>query len=283
MSRVTVILAFYRNIQFLRFVLAGFARQSLRDFEVIIADDGSDRATVAQVHAIMAASPFDIRHVWHEDRGFRKNKILNRAIVAAQSDYLVFVDGDCVPHREFVRNHLEHAQPKVCLAGRRVDLSDRMTQKLSEQKILQGYLEKHLVQMLLDSMLLGTRNVEKGVYLSSPHLRKITNRKKRGLLGCNFSLHKADILSINGFDERYEAPGVGEDLDLEFRLERNNVVLRSLSNAAVQYHLYHRKQEIGAANIALFRQVQKAGVFFTPFGIEQNRTAPGEGTSRQVL
>jgi cellulose synthase/poly-beta-1,6-N-acetylglucosamine synthase-like glycosyltransferase len=272
MIGATIIIAFYRKTHFLRLVLAGFARQSFQDFEILIADDGSDAAAVEEVRAIIASNPRHIRHIWHEDRGFRKNKILNSATATALSDYLIFADADCVPHRDFVRNHVENAQPKVCLAGRRVDLSERITEKLSEEKIRAGYLEKHLAQMLLDSLLLGSKNVEKGIYIKSKYLGGIINRKKRGLLGSNFSLHKADLLSINGFDERYEAPGIGEDRDIEFRLEQNNVHVKSLGNVAIQYHLYHQKLAIGEANARLFKKVQASGIFFTPFGIKKKYT-----------
>ncbi|MGH7492528.1 MAG: glycosyltransferase [bacterium] len=271
MIRATIIIAFYRKTHFLRLVLAGFARQSFQDFEILIADDGSDDAVVEEVHALIAASPHHIRHIWHEDRGFRKNRILNRAIVAAQSDYLIFVDGDCVPHREFVRDHFEKGQPKTCLAGRRVDLSKRITGKLSEEKIRAGYLEKQLGQMLLDSLLLGSKNVEKGIYIRSKYLGGLMSRKKRGLLGSNFSLHKADLLSINGFDERYEEPGIGEDRDIEFRLEQNNIAVKSLGNVAIQYHLHHQKQMMGEINVRLFEEVQMSGIFFTPYGIVKKR------------
>ncbi len=269
MKRATIIIAFYRNLQFLRMVLAGFARQSLQDFEIVIADDGSSQAVVEEVHAMMARSPYEMRHVWQEDRGFRKNRILNKAVLAADSEYLIFTDGDCVPHPEFVREHYVNRQAKVCLAGRRVDLSARITGKLSGEKIGEGFFENHLPELLFDSLLLQSRNVEKGIYLKPGFLRTIINKKKRDLLGCNFSLHKDDLLSINGFDERYEAPGIGEDYDIQLRLQQNHIVLKSLSNIAIQYHLFHQKLAIGEGNLKLLEQVRASGVYFSPFGIKQ--------------
>ena len=267
--RVTVIIAFYRNLKFLRLVLAGFARQSMQDFEIVIADDGSGPAVVAEVHAMMASSPHEIRHVWQEDIGFRKNRILNKAVLAAEAEYLVFIDGDCVPHVEFVREHYENRRTKVCLVGRRVDLSARITAKLSDDKIRQGFFENHMAELLFDSLLLQSRNVEKGIYVKSDFLRRIINKKKRDLLGCNFSLHKQDLLSINGFDERYEEPGIGEDYDIQLRLEKNNIALQSVINVTIQYHLYHQKLAISDSNAKLLEQVRASGVYFTPFGIDR--------------
>jgi len=269
MIRATIIIAFYRNIQFLRLVLAGFARQSMKDFEIVIADDGSPAKEISEVQSVMDCSRHRIRHIWQEDRGFRKNRILNQAILLADAEYLVFIDGDCVPHSEFVREHYENRQPKVCLAGRRVDLSEMITAKLTEENIREGYLEKHLAELLFDSLLLKSRNVEKGIYIKPGFLRRIINKKKRGLVGCNFSLHKNDLLSINGFDERYEEPGIGEDYDIQLRLGKNNIALKSVSNVAIQYHLYHQKLAIGERNIKLLKQVQASGIYFTPFGVQQ--------------
>jgi len=89
----------------------------------------------------------------------------------------------------------------------------------------------------------------------------------RGLLGCNFSLYKKDIIAINGFDERYEAPSIGEDTDVQFRLELNGVKVKSLNHIAVQYHLYHNLQERLQINIDLFEEVKKAKLAYTQNGI----------------
>ena len=89
----------------------------------------------------------------------------------------------------------------------------------------------------------------------------------RGLLGCNFSLYKKDIIAINGFDERYEAPSIGEDTDVQFRLELNGVKVKSLNHIAVQYHLYHNLQERLQVNLDLFEEVKKLNLAFTSYGL----------------
>jgi hypothetical protein len=95
------------------------------------------------------------------------------------------------------------------------------------------------------------------------------NKKYRGLLGCNFSLHKKDLIDINGFDERYEAPSIGEDSDVEYRLGLNGVKARSINHIAVQYHLYHRLQERLQKNLELFEEVKKSPIAFTPYGLKK--------------
>src|SRR6185436_4375178 len=107
--RLSVVVTTYENPRALALVLAGLYRQSVRHFEILIADDGSGPETAAVVAAAAAAAPVPVRHVWHEDAGFRKCTISNKAIAAAQGDYLVFFDGDCVATRECLAVHLDAA------------------------------------------------------------------------------------------------------------------------------------------------------------------------------
>jgi hypothetical protein len=105
----------------------------------------------------------------------------------------------------------------------------------------------------------------KGWYL--PWLDKVLNRGPKGLLGCNMSMSKADLLAINGFDERYMAPGTGEDSDPDYRLQLLGVKERPIVNMAVQYHLWHKELAQPQVNQAIFQQVKDKAQMWTPFGI----------------
>jgi glycosyltransferase involved in cell wall biosynthesis len=269
MIKASVIAAFYNNIKYLKLVLAGFERQTESDFELIIADDGSKEDVVKEIESIAANHSFRIKHIWHPDKGFRKNKILNQAIVASETDYLIFIDSDCVPHSKFVEEHLNESIENTVCTGRRVNLSQKVTDLLTEEKIREGFLESNNILLLEDALFGQSNYVEKGFYLENKFLRRILNKKYRGLLGCNFSLNKKDILAINGFDERYEAPSIGEDSDIEFRLSLNGVKVKSLNHIAVQYHLYHKLQERLQKNLDLFNEVKKSGIAYTPFGLKK--------------
>lgn len=269
MLKASVIISFYNRIDYLKLVLAGLERQTLRDFEIIIADDGSNEKTVDEVERLSKQIPYPLIHVWHEDKGFRKNKILNTAIASSNSTYLIFIDGDCVPHKEFVKEHINYSSIRKCLTGRRVNLSRKITNTLTIEKIKHGYLENNLHTLVFDGLFGKSDSVERGFYFKNKFVRELLNRKKRGLLGCNFSLHKKDMLAINGFDERYELPSIGEDSDVQYRLELLNVEIVSLGNIAVQYHLYHKLQERPQKNLDLFTEIKKNQLFFTPFGIEK--------------
>ncbi|HSL89537.1 MAG TPA: glycosyltransferase [Ignavibacteriaceae bacterium] len=268
MADATVIASFYNKIDYLKLVLAGFERQTNKNFEVIIADDGSTEDIVKEIESTSKNYAFNIKHIWQEDRGFRKNRILNQAILASNSDYLIFIDADCIPHSHFVEEHVNNRLNEVCLTGRRVNLSEKITTQLTEEKIKEGFPGYRTSLLIKDGLFGKSYDVEKGFYFKSIFLRELFNSKQRGLLGCNFSIHKNEIIKINGFDERYEAPSIGEDSDVQFRLELIGIKIKSLNNIAVQYHLYHKMQKRPQKNLDLFEEVKKSRLAFTPYGIK---------------
>ncbi|MGE5429649.1 MAG: glycosyltransferase [Syntrophomonadaceae bacterium] len=267
MVKASIIISFYARIDYLRLLFAGFERQTLKDFEIIIADDGSKEEVVLEIEKLARGASFPVIHLWHEDKGFRKNKILNRAIAASNSDYLIFVDGDCVPHSSFVEEHFMNRRMRTCLAGRRVNLSEKITKMLSYESVKNGFLERKLPLLIWDGIFGKSFDVEKGFYFKSPAIRNFFNTKKRGIVGCNFSLNKKDFISINGFDERYEKPSIGEDSDVQFRLELEDVNIKSINHMAVQYHLYHVLQARPQENLELFSKIKESKLSFTPCGI----------------
>jgi glycosyltransferase involved in cell wall biosynthesis len=272
MSKASIIIAFYNRIDFLKLVIAGLENQTEKEFEIIIADDGSGQVIVDQIKNLMGNFNGEIKHVWHRKIGFRKNKILNEAIRVSNSNYLIFIDGDCIPHNEFIKEHLFNSAKKIALTGRRVNLSEKVTSLLTPEKIRNQFFNNNFLHLIYDGIFGNSSYVEKGLYVKNVFLRKLMNNKKRGLIGCNFSLYKQDMLDINGFDERYQTPSIGEDTDVEYRLELNGVKIKLVNNIAVQYHLYHRLQERSPKNLLLFNEVKKQQVAFTQFGIQRDNT-----------
>lgn len=261
----SVIIAFYNHTRFLKLVLEGLKRQSDKNFEVVIADDGSRPEVVDEINDLTNSYPFRIRHCWHEDKGWRKNMILNNAVVASESDYLIFIDSDCIPHRHFISEHLLNREKRVILSGRRVNLSESVTEILDTVKVQSGYLEVHILNWLLEGLKGKFTHAEKGLYL--PWLTFFLTKKNYGLLGSNFSIYKEDLLSLNGFDERYLAPTVGEDTELEYRAGLAGIKIKSVRNLAIQYHLYHPKLSRVNDNWAIFEDTKSKGMSRTPYGI----------------
>lgn len=269
--KATLIISVYNRFDFLQLVLAGLETQTETDFEVIISDDGSSEAFVQQLRTYQQSSPLRLRHNWHPDAGFLKNRILNSSIRLAAGSTLIFLDGDCIPHPLFVAEHLALGGPSRCLAGRRIDLSGRLTQQLTPAMIRKGILQRTstMLGQLGDFLARRTFHYMNGFYVRQPLLRRYFNRKERGLLGANFSVQKADLVAVNGFDERYTAPTFGEDSDVEFRLRLNGVAIIPVLNIAVAYHCYHKLLPRLDISRELYEQVVREKVAFTPYGLVQ--------------
>lgn len=266
----SVIISFYRNLKYLKLVLAGFERQSFKNFEIVIADDGSDSEIVSDMKNHLKKTNLNFQHIWHKDEGWRKNKILNKSIIHSKSDYLIFVDGDCIPHKHYVEEHIKNKKPGFILAGRRVNLSKYISSVLTTGKIRKGRLERSLsIKGMLLKFILGGSHLENAIYIRSPFIRKRLNKKEKGVLGSNFSVYKKDILAVNGFDERYKKPAVGEDTDLEFRMRNAGIKVKTLKHLAIQYHLYHKKLIRDDQNMKYLNDVINNKTTYTPYGIEQ--------------
>jgi glycosyltransferase involved in cell wall biosynthesis len=267
--QASVVVAFYNKVRFLELVLAGFARQSTTDFEVIIADDGSTAENVQKVKNLILQYPFSVVHLWQEDNGFRKNVMLNRSISQAQTDTIIFVDGDCIPHSRFVEEHAKSTRQGQCSTGRRVNMSPELSDSLTPEKVRNGFLESANWRFYWDALRGRGNHSGQGRYIESKFMRGWINKKDRGVLGSNFSVNKKDLFSINGFDERYVHPAVGEDTDIEFRLRLNGVKVKSLINVANQYHMYHKLLPREEENPKLFAKVKEENKFFTAYGIKK--------------
>jgi glycosyltransferase involved in cell wall biosynthesis len=254
---LTLVVAVYNKADLLRFVLAACARQSFTDFEVIVADDGSGPAIADVVRDARTTYPFPIGHLWHEDRGWRKNTMLNNAIRAAHSEYLVFIDGDCIPSRHFLRDHHDQRERGRVLLGRRVETSQRWASGLTVAKIASGQFERYGIQEWMDGVNGKALRMEDGIRIPSRLVRTLLLRTVRGMLGSNFSAWRSDLVAINGFDELYTGPGCGEDSDIQFRLGLAGITGKSLRNLAVQYHVHHTITKVSDACWDRFQMVQK--------------------------
>jgi glycosyltransferase involved in cell wall biosynthesis len=268
---LTVILSFYKNVEFLKNVLDSILNQSFRDFELIISDDGSPENIVFEVKKLLNATSLNYQYNWHEDIGFRKTTILNKSVVASKSDYLVFIDGDCLVHHHFLLEHYNGRKKGFVRSGRRVLLTENVTKNLNPEKISSKYFEYAILyELLRDSTKNGIAALEQGIYIKSRILRFLLSNKDRGILGCNFSMYKEDLLRMNGFDERFVKPGVGEDSDLQARIRRtSDIHISSITKRAIVYHQYHKTLKREPDIYDIYHQNNKAGITFTPFGIKK--------------
>ncbi len=254
---VSLVVAVYNKPDVLRFVLAACARQSFTDFEVIIADDGSGPEVTEVIREGQHCYAYPIFHLWHEDRGWRKDTMLNNAIRAARSEYMVFIDGDCLPSRHFLKDHSKERELGRVLLGRRVETSKRWSESLTLGKVQNGSFERLGWQGLLDGLRGDALRLEDSIRIKSRLLRTLLLRNVRGMLGSNFSIFKRDLVAVNGFDELYDGPGCGEDSDIQYRLSLIGVTGKSMRNLAILYHLHHPPTSMSQACLDRFAMVQK--------------------------
>jgi glycosyltransferase involved in cell wall biosynthesis len=263
-SRVTpkasIILATYQWPEALSLVLSALLTQSEKNFEVMIADDGSDERTQKVIEEYAGRGAYRIQHFWQENKGFRKCRVLNRAIAASTGETLIFLDGDCVPHKHFVAQHCMLQDGKHYVAGRRVDLSKEFTAKLNPHRIEKGMLNgvaSGLVSLWMDSIRKGGSTPFHRAYMvRTPFFRKIFGLERVvDLKGCNFSVLRKDMMAIDGFDESYEGYG-REDTDVEIRLQNLGLKIKSAKNLCLQFHLWHKSREFTPANDHLLDEVK---------------------------
>jgi glycosyltransferase involved in cell wall biosynthesis len=228
------VLACYNDADIVERTLAALSRQSCRNFEIVVADDGSREPYAPLLARWAPRFSFPIRHVRHEDLGFRKTRILNRAVHASRFDRLIFLDMDCLPHSAFVRNHLRFVRHGTAITGRRVHIDRSVTPSAAEitaRGVDLGPLK--LIRLWLAGK---AACIEHGVLLP-----EMFESSRRAILGSNFSIVKSDLERINGFNEEVQGAG-WEDSDVDLRLQLAGVKIRDLKNLVIQYHVTHAQR-----------------------------------------
>jgi glycosyltransferase involved in cell wall biosynthesis len=241
--RASVIIAVYKDVQSLSLIITALRRQTYKNFEVIIAEDGENPQMREYVASI---TDLDVKHRTHEDVGVRKARSQNNGIIASSGEYLIFIDGDCVPYTTFVEAHVALAESKTVLSGRRVNLSETLTQKIKAGTLDIIDIEKRLYKYIGLAFEKNSK-YEYGVYLSPsgwlyPLLSKLRKRNT-SILGCNFSCFREYMVALNGFDEGYGETSLSDDTDLDWRFRASGLSIKSCKNVANQFHLWHTYNE----------------------------------------
>ncbi|MDX4060528.1 glycosyltransferase [Aliarcobacter skirrowii] len=273
----SIIISVYKDTDSLDLILESLSKQTVVPDEVIISEDGNSVEMSEYVSiAKNRYNKLDITHLFQEDIGWRKNMALNRAIVASKYEYLIFIDGDCVPFDDFIENHVKQASKKIVLAGKRVELGEQITKEIRSKKLTVSKLTNNYWLYLIKLIKDKTRHLEDILHISyksflSPFLKKEVNY----IIGCNWSAFKEDILAINGFDETYKLPSVGEDIDLGWRFRGLGIELKSCRFNANMVHLYHKKRFAGTEgeiNNKILWKNHAQNKFFCDNGIEKKES-----------
>jgi glycosyltransferase involved in cell wall biosynthesis len=253
MSFISVIITTYNRPDALTAVVEALFTQDDTGFEIIIADDGSGDNTRTAVAALQARAPVALRHVWQEDQGFRAARVRNLGTLDARGDYIIFLDGDCIPQRDFIGQHRRLAQPGYLVQGSRILLSEEATQQVlanrtDVQRLTTGDKLVWRRRRALNKVL--------PLLLTLPDVGRTSDRFTwRRIKSCNLAVWRADLDLVNGFDESFLGWG-HEDADLVLRLFNAGVMRKDGAYATEVLHLWHREQarDQESSNRALVEQ-----------------------------
>jgi glycosyltransferase involved in cell wall biosynthesis len=249
---ISVIVSTYNRADALDAVLRALSRQSDRQFEIVVADDGSGAATRRVVGDWVARATVPVKHVWHEDCGFRLAEIRNLGIRASAGRYIIFLDGDCIPRRDFVAAHRGLAEPGWFVTGNRILMSPELTARVLDKGSDPGsdpgdelHLEPELWGLAKHLSLRRRGDLNRlAPLLSLPlgALRKRRARQWRGASGSNMAFWRADLDAVDGFDAAFRGWG-REDSDIFIRLIRARVRRKDGRFATGVLHLWHREAD----------------------------------------
>lgn len=266
--KISVIISTYNSPAWLEKVLWGYECQTYRNFEVVIADDGSAEPTRQLIERFKRDSSLEIIHVWHEDRGFQKSEILNKATLAATTDYLLYSDGDCIPRKDFVEVHAREARPGKFLSGGYFMLPMNTSQRITREDIGSGrafekeWLHAHGLARTFKTLKLTSHGWrEKFLNFITP-----TGATWNGH---NASGWKKDIVSVNGYNEQMQYGG--QDRELGERLVNKGITGKQIRYSAVCIHLDHKRgyktPESIQKNKSIRQETRNLHKTWTEFGI----------------
>lgn len=278
MALISVIVTTYNRPDALRVCLESLSAQTDRDFEILIADDGSDHRTRELIarRALELRDKMAMQHIFHEDLGFRAGAIRNKAVAASRGEYIVFMDGDCIAFPDFIAMHRKLAEPGFFVPGNRILISPGYT-----AEILRNNMALHTKPWLYFWGLFLTGKINHiGSLLRLPlgRLRRLQARKWKQAKTCNLGLWKSDFQRVNGFDELFEGWGY-EDSDLVIRMIHRGIRRKSGRHRIPVLHLWHTNNDRSRADVNRKRLLARASnpeFIFAEKGFNQyTESAPG--------
>jgi glycosyltransferase involved in cell wall biosynthesis len=266
--KISVVISTYNSEEWLEKVFWGFNCQIFKDFEVIVADDGSGPKTKELINRMARKVFYKISHVWQEDDGFQKSRILNKAVLACNAEYIIMTDGDCIPRDDFVQVHYINKDKGYFISGGYYMLPMNISKMIAREDIekqncfnIQWLKEKGIPKTFKNNKLTSRGFISTLFNTFTP-----TNASWNGH---NSSGWKKDILNVNGFDERMQYGG--QDRELGERLFNFGIRSKQLRYSAVCVHLDHRRgyktPESILKNLSIRKETKKSKHVWTYYGI----------------
>ena len=248
--KVSIIVAVYKDVESLNLIINALKNQTYKNFEVVIVEDGN---SIQMQKYIASIKDLDVKHTTQEDIGVRKARSQNNGLIASSGKYLIFIDGDCIPYRDFIKGHVQLSEKKCALSGRRVNIPIQLVPKIRKGELSLLEIENTFWKY---AYWIFNKNIryKQGIYIN-PKGFIYTLVSKRSIstaiLGCNFSCYKEDMVSINGFDESYGETAIPDDMDWDWRFKASGVKIKSCKNVANMFHLDHKIHDRGDATVFL--------------------------------
>ena len=235
MNTVSVIVRTSDQPELLEKVLWGFNCQTYKDFELIIADEGSPKPTKELVEKIKTSMRFEISHIWREGNGFQKGNILNEAILSSNTDYILLTEGNCIPREDLVQVHYINKEPNTIISGVSyllpLHISETLTQKdIEEQNCFKiDWLKRKGIAKLSKGTGSGVKRFISKFYDALTPARYSWNEH-------NSSGWKKDLVKVFGIKENNE--GIGS-LTTE-HLQNHGIRSKQLRYSAACVHIDQR-------------------------------------------
>lgn len=253
-SSISIIISTYNAVDWLKKTLAGYEVQTFSNFEIVIADDGSTEETKDAIIEFKTQSQIPVTHVWHEDRGFRKTIILNKALMECKGEYIIVSDGDCIPRKDFVEVHNNRKEKGHFLSGGYFKLPLDISKKITFEDVYKQncFKTEWLKENGLPSSVKTGKLTSTGLKAAFLNLITPTNASWNGH---NSSGWKSDILKVNGFDERMQYGG--EDRELGERLVNAGIKPKQIRYSAICVHLDHSRGYVNKEALDINKEIRK--------------------------
>jgi glycosyltransferase involved in cell wall biosynthesis len=238
---ISVIVTTYNRPDALSEVLRALLDQTDPRYEIVVADDGSRDDTRTVVDRFQrAGGAVDIIHAWQSDNGFRASAVRNLGVYASSGQYLVFLDGDCIPRADYIARHRALAEPGFMVSGSRVLLSDRFTAALLRSGDAVPASRRGWWYWLRQRLAGNANKALPLIGFPDSRLRRYRKVRWSRIKSCNLGIWRSDYAAVNGFDETFVGWG-HEDADIVLRLARFGVRRKGGAFSTEVFHLWHRE------------------------------------------
>lgn len=229
---IAVVLTTYERPGHLARSLRSLALQTgvADQFEVIVADDGSQDNTAAIVQEFARTVNFPVQWITHPHDGFRVSLCRNDGVRSSRAPYFLFTDSDCIFPPDHLLKHLQARRPGIVRAGECIRLEREASERIDLAAIDSGAYRS--LGSLKEWRRLKSKRIKDSYYFW------INHACKPKLPGYNIAISRDDLEAVNGFDESFVGWGC-EDDDIAFRLRRAGRRIASALGYTHAYHLWH--------------------------------------------